>query len=92
MEKSTSNISHNSETVWIIGNGPSQKKWKLEELEGFTYGCNNLYRHFTPNILLAVAPGAIFEILNSGYKGNCRFYDWKLMLLPQIGFSISIPK
>ena len=66
--------------VWIIGNGPSQKKWKLKELDGFTYGSNNLYRHFTPDILLAVDPGAIFEIVNSGYKGQCRFSDWNLML------------
>ena len=77
---SASNTSPNSETVWIIGNGPSQKKWKLKELEGTTYGCNNLYRHFTPDILLAVDPGAIFEIVNSGYKGQCRFSDWNLML------------
>ena len=80
MEKSTLNIYVNHETVWIIGNGPSQKKWKLKELDGFTYGCNNLYRHFTPNILLAVDPGAIFEIVDSGYKGQCRFSDWNLML------------
>ena len=80
MEMSASNTSPNSETVWVIGNGPSQKKWKLKELEGTTYGCNNLYRHFTPDILLAVDPGAIFEIVNSGYKGQCRFSDWNLML------------
>ena len=78
MEKSTLNIS--PETVWVIGNGPSQKNWKLKELGEFTYGCNNLYRHFTPNILLAVDPGAIFEIVNSGYKGQCKFSDWNLML------------
>ena len=78
MEKSTLNIS--PETVWVIGNGPSQKNWKLKELDGFTYGCNNLYRHFTPDILLAVDPGAIFEIVNSGYKDTCRFSDWNLML------------
>ena len=78
MEKSTLNIS--PETVWVIGNGPSQKNWKLKDLDGFAYGCNNLYRHFTPNILLAVDAGAIFEIVNSGYKGNCRFSDWNLML------------
>ena len=78
MEKSTLNIS--PETVWVIGNGPSQKNWKLKDLDGFAYGCNNLYRHFTPNILLAVDAGAIYEIVNSGYKGNCRFSDWNLML------------
>ena len=77
---SASNTSPSETTVWVIGNGPSQKKWKLKELGGFTYGCNNLYRHFTPDILLAVDPGAIFEIVNSGYKGQCRFSDWNLML------------
>ena len=77
---SASNTSPSETTVWVIGNGPSQKKWKLKELEGTTYGCNNLYRHFTPDILLAVDPGAIFEIVNSGYKGQCRFSDWNLML------------
>jgi len=81
MKKSKLNTSPNDTMVWIIGNGPSQKKWNLsKDLDGFTYGCNNLYRHFTPNILLAVDPGAIFEIVNSGYKGKCRFSDWNLML------------
>jgi hypothetical protein len=80
MKASKSNTSHNDIPVWIIGNGPSQKNWKLKELDGFNYGCNNLYRHFTPDILLAVDPGAIYEIVNSGYKGQSRFTDWNLML------------
>ena len=79
MKKSKLNTSPN-DMVWIIGNGPSQKKWKLKELDGTTYGCNSLHRDFSPDILLAVDPGAIFEIVNSSYKGECRFSDWNLML------------
>ena len=81
MKASKLNTSPNTETtVWIIGNGPSRKKWNLEELDGTTYGCNALYRDFSPDILLAVDPGVIYEIVNSGYKGQSRFSDWNLML------------
>ena len=80
MKASKLNTSPNTTDVWIIGNGPSRKKWNLKELDGTTYGCNALHRDFSPDILLAVDPGVIFEIVNSGYKGQCKFSDWNLML------------
>lgn len=56
-----------SNTAFIIGNGVSRKSIDLERLNGITYGCNAIYRDFTPDYLVAVDPAMIEEILNSTY-------------------------
>lgn len=55
---------------FVIGNGKSRKCFSLEELQKFgtTYGCNALYRDFSPNYLVSVDLKMIQEINSSGYQ------------------------
>jgi hypothetical protein len=66
--------------VFCIGNGQSRKDFNLEKLRphGKIYGCNALYRTFTPDILTAVDHGIMHEIYHSGYCYNNEtwFRDW----------------
>ena len=66
--------------VFCIGNGESRKEFNLEQLRphGKIYGCNALYRDFTPDHLTAVDSGIMHEIYNSGYCQNnpTLFRDW----------------
>ena len=66
--------------AFCIGNGESRKGFDLEQLRphGKIYGCNALYRDFTPDVLVAVDHGICHEIYNSGYcqKNEAWFRDW----------------
>ena len=64
--------------AFIIGNGPSRQQVKLNKLEGTTFGCNALYRDFTPDYLVSGDAGVIKEICATGYpkNHNCIFPDW----------------
>ena len=66
--------------VFCIGNGESRKDFNLEKLRphGKIYGCNALYRDFTPDHLTAVDAGIMHEIYNSGYCQNnpTLLRDW----------------
>jgi len=66
--------------VFCIGNGQSRKNYNLEKLRPFgkIYGCNALYRDFTPDVLVAVDHGIMHEIYHSGYceKKETWFRDW----------------
>ena len=66
--------------AFCIGNGESRKGFDLEQLRphGKIYGCNALYRDFTPDVLVAVDHGVCHEIYNSGYcqKNEAWFRDW----------------
>ena len=66
--------------VFCIGNGESRKDFDLEKLRphGKIYGCNALYRDFTPDHITAVDAGIMHEIYNSGYCQNnpTLFRDW----------------
>ena len=66
--------------VFCIGNGTSRKNFNLEKLRlhGKIYGCNALYRTFTPDVLIAVDHGIMHEIYQSGYceKNETWLRDW----------------
>ena len=66
--------------VFCIGNGESRKSIDLIKLRehGKIYGCNALYRDFTPDVLIAVDQGIMHEIYHSGYcqKNQCYFRNW----------------
>jgi len=68
------------DNVFCIGNGQSRKDFNLEKLRphGKIYGCNALYRTFTPDVLTAVDHGIMHEIYHSGYcyKNETWFRDW----------------
>ena len=55
--------------IFCIGNGESRKDFNLKQLRSFgkIYGCNGLYRDFTPDILLAMDYNICHEIYRSGY-------------------------
>ena len=62
--------------IFCIGNGESRKNFDLETLRpyGKIYGCNGLYRDFTPDILLAMDYNICHEIYRSGYAFDHPVY------------------
>ena len=64
--------------AYIIGNGPSRQEVYLRELKGTTFGCNAIYRDFTPDYLVSGDAGVIKEICASQYprENKCIFPDW----------------
>jgi len=76
----------------IIGNGPSRLEFNLQNLkkpQGLlgattvqTYGCNALYRDFTPDFLVSTGNnGIVTEIANSNYVNNNIVYSNAIHLL-----------
>lgn len=65
--------------AFVLGNGRSRLGLDLAELKshGKIFGCNALYRDFTPNVLVATDPGISAEIENSGYPEQHEFYTRK---------------
>jgi hypothetical protein len=63
-------------TGFVIGNGKSRKGISLAALaaHGETYGCNALYREFTPNVLVATDRPIATEIQRIGYPHKHTFY------------------
>ena len=55
--------------VFCLGNGESRKDVNIDALKphGKIYGCNALYREYTPDVLVAVDQGITHEIYHSGY-------------------------
>ena len=66
--------------VFCIGNGQSRSPVDLIKLRphGKIYGCNGLYRDFTPDVLCTVDGPMMHEIYQSGYADNNEtwFRDW----------------
>jgi hypothetical protein len=77
----------------VIGNGPSRLElFKLDLLKKHrggllgsrklqTYGCNALYRDFTPDFLIARGNGVTDEIAKSKYTENNIVYTDSIHLL-----------
>ena len=69
-----------AERVFCIGNGESRSPIDLIKLRphGKIYGCNAIYRDFTPDVLTAVDHGIMHEIYHAGMaqKIPCYFRDW----------------
>ena len=62
--------------VFAIGNGESRKSIDLNELRphGIIYGCNALYRDFTPDALIVVDQLMKSEIRKTAYLVNNKGY------------------
>lgn len=60
----------------VLGNGISRKniQWSTIESLGRVYGCNALYREYTPQVLVATDRPIATEIQNSGYAKKNIFY------------------
>jgi hypothetical protein len=63
-------------TAFVLGNGVSRAWLDLDQLRcrGQIYGCNALYRHFEPDVLVATDTPIARDIEDSGYAKRCRFY------------------
>jgi hypothetical protein len=63
-------------TAFVLGNGISRQSVNLTELQkhGKIYGCNALYREFTPDVLVATDKPIATKIQQSGYSNAHRFY------------------
>jgi hypothetical protein len=61
---------------FVLGNGKSRSSIDFLELKkyGKIFGCNALYRDYTPDVLVATDPEISTEIMNSGYALNNKFY------------------
>lgn len=61
---------------FVLGNGKSRLCVQPEELQpyGTIYGCNALYRSFTPDYLIAVDVKMVLEIAETGYQLNHPVY------------------
>lgn len=62
----------NNNIGFVFGNGESRLTYDLNEYIGkyATAGCNALYRHYQPDILIAGDDSMIEEVLNSRYNGE----------------------
>ena len=65
--------------AFILGNGQSRLAVNLNKLMevGTVFGCNGLYRDFTPHCLVATDRPIAEEIQNSGYAQKHRFHTRK---------------
>lgn len=72
-------------TAFVLGNGRSREPIDLNCLKthGPVYGCNALYRSFTPDVLVATDRPIAMAIQDSGYALKHRFYTRKP--LPESG-------
>jgi hypothetical protein len=77
--------------AFVLGNGISRKGIALLQLKqlGTVYGCNALYREFTPDVLIATDRPIATAIQESGYAQTNRFYTRKPD--PQLG-ALLLPK
>jgi hypothetical protein len=78
-------------TAFVLGNGVSRKNINLHQLKihGNIYGCNALYREYTPDVLVATDLPIATQIQQSGYSAKNRFYTRRP--LPNLGAK-TVPK
>jgi hypothetical protein len=65
--------------AFVLGNGVSRLEVDLDVLkrEGKVYGCNALYRTFTPDVLVSTDTPIATAIQQSGYPVQNRMYTRK---------------
>lgn len=78
-------------TAFVLGNGVSRKSIDLKIIHqyGHIYGCNALYREYTPDVLVATDRPISQAIQQSGYAVKNKFYTRKV--LPNSG-ALVIPQ
>lgn len=62
--------------AFVLGNGVSRRGLPLNDLNkyGLIYGCNALFRDYTPNVLVATDRPIALHIEESGYAQTNKFY------------------
>jgi hypothetical protein len=79
------------DVAFVLGNGVSRRGIQLEELRqhGPIYGCNALYRDFTPDVLVATDKAIAGHIEQTGYSLKHKFHTRRPT--PGLG-GLEIPK
>jgi hypothetical protein len=80
---------------FVIGNGSSRLGFDLSKLRphGKIFGCNALYRDFTPDCLVAVDAKMLFEIAETGYQHRYPVYTNKQEKIKHLnGFKYITPR
>ena len=56
--------------AFVLGNGRSRLRLHISDIQphGKIYGCNALYREYSPDYLIAVDPKMIYEICKTDYQ------------------------
>jgi hypothetical protein len=77
--------------AFVIGNGISRQGIDLTQLRllGTVYGCNALYREFTPDVLVATDRAISAHIEKTGYPLTNKFYTRRP--IPNSG-ALALPK
>ena len=77
--------------AFVLGNGQSRTAVDLNRIknQGSIYGCNGLYRDWTPDCLVATDRPIAEAIQRSGYSKDHRFYTRKP--LPDLG-ALVVPR
>jgi len=62
--------------AFVLGNGVSRQGIDLQQVQllGMVYGCNAVYREFTPDVLVATDRPIATHIQESGYSAQHRFH------------------
>jgi hypothetical protein len=78
-------------TAFVLGNGVSRACVNLSQLQnhGKIYGCNAVYREFTPDVLVSTDRPIATRIQESGYSAEHVFYTRRPM--PGLGAQ-TVPK
>lgn len=68
-------------TAFVLGNGVSRRGIDLAVLQskGKIYGCNGLYREFTPDVLVAIDRPIATHLQESGYAQSHVFYTRRVL-------------
>lgn len=80
--------------AFVLGNGLSRQGIDLANLKkyGRIYGCNALYRDFSPDVLVSTDPGISLEIQKSGWPLKNKHYTRKPYNSSTSGFgSMALP-
>jgi hypothetical protein len=51
--------------IWAIGNGESRRNFNLNQIKGYTIGCNAIHRNYICNIFVAVDRKMVREIMEN---------------------------
>lgn len=95
----TLNFQGFGKTAVVIGNGISRLDFNLSELKKSnvkkriqTYGCNALYKDFTPDFLICTRPKIIKEVAQSDYSNTNVVYATGSAILEYPGAFHLIPQ
>lgn len=69
-------VKQRSDIAFILGNGVSRKHFDLQQLHNIatTYGCNAIYRDFSPDYLISMDEYMVKEIISNNGHTRSKFY------------------